>query len=115
MKIESQLFASLVLNNPTEIKPTLEMNLGEINMCLGASLTYPFDVVGMTAELLNTDSIVTKTRGEAFSIWLLRLYTVCYRIALHKFDADQTQIFVKIFEILKTKLQRQKRLTLTQQ
>ena len=113
MKIESQLYASLVLKNPTEIKPTLEMNLSEINMCLGASLAYPFDVVGMTAELLNTDSIVTKTKGEAFSIWLLRLYTVCYKMALHKLDDEQTQIFVQIFEILKSKLDRQKRLTFT--
>lgn len=61
----------------TEFKPTLDMNLIEINMCIGTSLNHMADVVGMTAELLNTDSIVTKTKGEAFSIWLLKLYSLC--------------------------------------
>jgi len=53
------------------------MNLTEVDMCIIPSFARMADIVGMTAELLSNDSIVTKTKGEAFSFWLLKLYTLC--------------------------------------
>ena len=63
----------------------------------------------MMAELLNSDGIVVKTKGEGFAIWLLKLYIMSCRSAHLDLTDEYKEIYSKIFESLKEKLDKQKR------
>lgn len=57
------------------------MSLSEVNMCIESYQDKSLDLNGMMAELLNSDGIVVKTKGEGFAIWLLKLYIMSSRSA----------------------------------
>lgn len=63
------------------------------------------------AELLNSDGVVVKTKGEGFATWLLKLYVLCFRFPNRFMNDEYKKLFADIFEILSVKIDKQKRLT----
>jgi len=67
LRVESAFLANCILEEKILLNPTIKMTLTEINMCQLNSKEGNVDINGMMAELLSSEGIVVKNKGEGFA------------------------------------------------